>query len=250
MQGIWVRSLVRELRFHMSQRQLSLGTTTTEPVRSGVSLPQLERSLYATTKIPRAAASTRHSQGKKEKGGKEKWPPQSISPILDAVVRSLQSCPTLVTSWTVALQAPLSRGFPRQEYWTGLPFPSPGDLPDPRVKPGSPILQVDSLLWATKEAEVIHQSQMETSSWTSRFSLPGKEAGESLLPWAFILTLEKSVSSAEAPTELFPCPKQGLLRQPLSLNSRISIATWVPAGGPETQQGPAYQPWGKAESRW
>ena len=51
-----------------------------------------------------------------------------------------------MTSWTVALQAPLSMGFPRQEYWTGLPFPSPGDLPDPGVKPGSSILQVDSLL--------------------------------------------------------------------------------------------------------
>ena len=141
-----VRSLVGEWRFHISQRQLSLGITTTEPVRSGVSLPQLERSLYATTKIPRAAANTRHSQRKKEKGGKEKLPPQSISPILDVVVQSLQSCPTLVTSWTVARQAPLSMGFPRQEYWSGLPFPSPGDLPDPGVKPGSPALQVDSLL--------------------------------------------------------------------------------------------------------
>ena len=40
-----------------------------------------------------------------------------------------------MTPWTVALQAPLSMGFPRQEYWSGLPFPSPGDLPDPRTKP-------------------------------------------------------------------------------------------------------------------
>ena len=70
-----VRSLAGELRFHISQRQLSLGITTTEPVRSGVSLPQLERSLYATTKIPRAAVNTRHSHRKKEKGGKEKLPP-------------------------------------------------------------------------------------------------------------------------------------------------------------------------------
>ena len=41
-----------------------------------------------------------------------------------------QSCPTLATPWTVACQAPLSMGFPRQEYWSGVPFPSPGDLPD------------------------------------------------------------------------------------------------------------------------
>ena len=49
-------------------------------------------------------------------------------------------CPRLfVTPWTVAHQAPLSLGFPRQEYWSRLPFPSPGDLPDPEIKPASPI---------------------------------------------------------------------------------------------------------------
>ena len=42
-----------------------------------------------------------------------------------------------VTPWTVACQAPQSMGFPRQEYWSGLPFPSPGDLPDPGIKPVS-----------------------------------------------------------------------------------------------------------------
>ena len=51
-----------------------------------------------------------------------------------------KSCLTLVTSWTVAHQTPLSMGFLRQEYWSGLPFPSPGDLPDPGSKPTSPAL--------------------------------------------------------------------------------------------------------------
>ena len=46
-----------------------------------------------------------------------------------------QLCPT---PWTVAHQSPLFMGFPRQEYWNGLPFPSPGDLPDPGIKPRSP----------------------------------------------------------------------------------------------------------------
>ena len=46
----------------------------------------------------------------------------------------------------VAHQAPLSTEFSRQEYWSGLPFPTPGDLPDPGIKPGSPALQADSLL--------------------------------------------------------------------------------------------------------
>ena len=54
-------------------------------------------------------------------------------------VKLFQSCLTLSmsfeTSWTVALQAPLSMGFPRQEYWAGLPFPPPGDLTDPGIEP-------------------------------------------------------------------------------------------------------------------
>ena len=56
------------------------------------------------------------------------------------------SCPTLATPWTVACQAPLSIAFSRQEHWSGLPFPSPGDLPNPGIKPGSPALQAGSLL--------------------------------------------------------------------------------------------------------
>ena len=45
---------------------------------------------------------------------------------------------SFATPWTVACQAPLFMGFPRQEYWSGLPFPSPGDLPDPGIEPMSP----------------------------------------------------------------------------------------------------------------
>ena len=52
---------------------------------------------------------------------------------------------SFATPWTVACQAPLSLGFPRQEYWGGLPFPSPEDLPDPGIEPKSPTLQADSL---------------------------------------------------------------------------------------------------------
>ena len=54
------------------------------------------------------------------------------------LAQSLLSCVRLfVTPWTVARQAPLSTGFPRQEYWSGLPFPSPGDLSDPGIEPKS-----------------------------------------------------------------------------------------------------------------
>ena len=50
-----------------------------------------------------------------------------------------------MTPWTVTYQAPPSMEFSRQEYWSGLPFPSPGDLPDPGIKPGSPALEADAL---------------------------------------------------------------------------------------------------------
>ena len=57
-----------------------------------------------------------------------------------------KSRPALASPWAVACQAPLSMGFSREEYWSGLPFLSPGDLPDPGIEPGSPVLQADSLL--------------------------------------------------------------------------------------------------------
>ena len=54
-------------------------------------------------------------------------------------------CRTLGAPWTVACQAPLAMGFSKQQYWSGLPFHSAGDLPNPGIEPGSPALQADSL---------------------------------------------------------------------------------------------------------
>ena len=59
--------------------------------------------------------------------------------------KSLSCVRLFVTLWTVAHQAPPSMGFSRQEYWSGLPFPSLGDLPDPGIEPRSPVLQADAL---------------------------------------------------------------------------------------------------------
>ena len=71
--------------------------------------------------------------------GCESWTVKKVK------VKSLSRVRLFVTPWTIAHQAPPSLGFSRQEYWSGLPFPSPGDLPDPGIKPRSPALQADTL---------------------------------------------------------------------------------------------------------
>ena len=60
-------------------------------------------------------------------------------------VNSFSHIRLFATPWTVAYQAPLSMKFSRQEYWSGLPYPSPGDLPDPGIEPMFPALQADTL---------------------------------------------------------------------------------------------------------
>ena len=60
-------------------------------------------------------------------------------------VKSLSRVRLFATPWTVAHQAPPSMGFSRQDYWSGLPFPSPGDLPAPGMEPGSLAVQADAL---------------------------------------------------------------------------------------------------------
>ena len=66
--------------------------------------------------------------------------------LCECLVSCFSHVQFFLTLWTVACQAPLSRGFSRQESWSGLPFPPPGDLPNPGIKPGSPALQVVCLL--------------------------------------------------------------------------------------------------------
>ena len=65
--------------------------------------------------------------------------------------------------WTVACQAPLSMEFSRQAYWSGLPFSSPGHLPDPEIKPGSPALQEVSLLSEAPQKLFISEIQIKTT---------------------------------------------------------------------------------------
>ena len=85
----------------------------------------------------------------------------------------MSSVRLFATPWIVAHQAPLSMGFSRQEYWSGLPCPSPGDLPDPGIEPRSPALRIDTLL-----------------------SEPPRKPDTSLIPmekWVFELFLDQSL---------------------------------------------------------
>ena len=74
-------------------------------------------------------------------------------------VKSLSCVQLFVTPWTEAYQAPRSMGFSRQEYWSGLPFPSPGDLPNPGIEPSSPALQTDALLSEPLEKPVAESEE-------------------------------------------------------------------------------------------
>ena len=65
--------------------------------------------------------------------------------IVESESEVAQSCPTLCDPVDCSLPASLSMGFSRQEYWSGLPFPSPGDLPDLGIEPRSPTLEADAL---------------------------------------------------------------------------------------------------------
>ena len=76
---------------------------------------------------------------------RREWQPLQNSCLEKVKVQSLSRVRLFATPWTVAYQAFLSMGFSRQEYWSGLPFPSPGNLPDPGIEPGSPVLEAGTL---------------------------------------------------------------------------------------------------------
>ena len=89
-------------------------------------------------------------------------------------MKSLSCVRPFATPWTVAYQAPPCMGFWRQEYWSGLPFPSPGDLPDPGIEPRSPAFQADALTSEPKARLQIakmtclrsnHKFPLRTSLW-------------------------------------------------------------------------------------
>ena len=89
------------------------------------------------------------------------WSPGNSNEFISSLFA--KSWPTLETPWTVACQAALSLGFFRQEYWSGLLLPSPGDVPNTGIKPGSPALQADSY-WLSYKGSPMSFSSVQFSS--------------------------------------------------------------------------------------
>ena len=89
--------------------------------------------------------------------------------LLKVKVELLSHVRLFASPWTVARQASLSMGFSRQEYWSGLPFPCTGDLPDPGIEPGSATLQADSLLSEPQGSQALEHrlNSCGTGAWCS-----------------------------------------------------------------------------------
>ena len=107
------------------------------------------------------------------------------------------------TPWIVARQDPLSMGFSRQEYWSGLPFPSPGDLPNPGIEPGSPALQADAL---SSEPPGKPWRSFRDYKWLTQVPKPRIHT----MPWSMLFLLQP----------LAPIPEQcSLLRSDVPLKN-------------------------------
>ena len=125
-----------------------------------VALPQLSclhkhrelKSLFSVLKVGHAP----YKKFRTDKcSGKKTIHPKSVTFILSSSVKSLSHVRLFATPWTVAYQAPRSLEFSRQEYWSGLPFPSSGCLPDPVIEPGSLALQADALPLSLQGSPII-----------------------------------------------------------------------------------------------
>ena len=100
-------------------------------------------------------------------------------------VKLISRARLFATPWTVAYQAPPSVGFSRQEYWSGLPLPSPGDLPHPGIEPRSLALQADALpseppgklIWAIGKSQILSRVWLFATPWNSPWNSLGQNTG-------------------------------------------------------------------------
>ena len=142
--------------------------------------------------------------------------------ILKVKVKPLSCVQLSVTPWNVAHQAPPSMGFSRQEHWSGLPFPSPGDLPDPGIEPRCSALQTDALL-SEPPAKPYHILEKACSLF-SNSSQPRGQMDKRL--WT-ILTESLNSEDRNARVQFHPTHHHvgypGLVTQPLYVYAFSSI---------------------------
>ena len=140
-------------RFHMQQMQLIPCTTTIEPssrargatVRENTTMESSRTITEYLSSLQLGKDNAKQGRSSTAINNKQKDHLKKIKKcVCVCVICSVVS--DSATSWIVAHQALLSMDFSREEYWSGLPFPSPGDLPNPGTEPQSPALQADSLL--------------------------------------------------------------------------------------------------------
>ena len=135
MQGTRVRSLVRELRSHMlfgTAKNIYRERERRKDGRQGNIITKKERNIAQDASSPQGAATVLWLQSECMHA--------QLSPTLHVCAFVLSHVLLFVTPWTAAHKAPLSMGFFRQEYWSGLPFPFPGDLPKLGLEITSPAL--------------------------------------------------------------------------------------------------------------
>ena len=147
-----------------------------------------------------------------------------------------QSCLTLATLLAAAHPAPLSTGLSRQEHWGALPFPSPGDLPDPGIQPGSPALQADSLLTELRgkpkpslkseaeEAPVSHQIGIHQSRLPRGVSV--RDSARDQLSNTFLSTKENTCFTGRGPgrTARGSVPRPATCAQCPAEDARTSVS--------------------------
>ena len=135
---------------------------------------------------------------------------------------SLSHVQLFVTPWTVAHQAPLSMAFSRQDYWSGLPFSPPGDLPNPEIEPGSPALQADYL---PSEPERTSGEKLIPNNARKNLGIEAQRSGMVFPRTHSWLMLYGLLSCSPAPRDLTSAPLHGTHQNNYSMYSHFSLHT-------------------------
>ena len=137
-------------------------------------------------------------------------------------VKLLSRVRLFATPWTSTYQAPPSMGFSRQEYWSGLPFPSPGDLPDPGIKPRSPTLEADALTSEPPAEELYKKDHHDPDNHNGVIIHLEPDILKCDVKWDLgSITTNKASGGDEIPVELFQILKHDAVKVLHSIYQQI-----------------------------